>query len=155
MKRSAGQNLGVVALLGVDPGSQPEISRIVHDAGFTPRSVATPKALEADLKSAPAAALILDIDSVPLNNRAIRELAAEAPSMPILCLSSARFHPELQESFRRHIYACLAKPLDPDELRYCLKSIQRDEPDRRFGEEASLKGVAPLETEEKWKNRHP
>jgi hypothetical protein len=75
--------------------------------------------------------------------------------MPILCLSSARFHPELKESFLSHIYACLTKPIDPDELRYWLRSIQEDERNRGAAGKISPTEPTPSETEEKWKNRNP
>jgi hypothetical protein len=33
----------------------------------------------------------------------------------------------LRDSIRDHIYACLTKPIDPDELVYWLKCIREDD----------------------------
>jgi DNA-binding NarL/FixJ family response regulator len=62
-----------------------------------------------------------------VDNRAIRELASEFPAVHFLCMSKDSFHPELQDAISRHIYACLSKPVDPEELFYWLKCIQEDD----------------------------
>ena len=72
-------------------------------------------------------AVIIDLDSVAVDNRTIRSLALQFPKIPFLCLSKERFHPELKDSIRDHIYACLIKPIDPDELGYWLKCIREDD----------------------------
>ena len=43
------------------------------------------------------------------------------------CLSKHPFHPELQDAICYHIYACLNRPVDPDELFYFLRSINENE----------------------------
>lgn len=68
-------------------------------------------------------AVILDLDTVPVSNRALRQLKRKNPDIFIICLSKRKFHPELEEAISRHIYACLGKPVDPDELVYLLRSI--------------------------------
>jgi DNA-binding NtrC family response regulator len=72
-------------------------------------------------------AVIIDIDSVPVDNRSIRNLALKHPGMRFLCTSKDRFHPELKDAICYHIYACLNKPVDPDELLYWIKSIYEEE----------------------------
>ena len=79
-------------------------------------------ALESGLASFPLA-VILDVDSVPLDNHAIRNLKASNPAVSFLMVSRERFHPELQESISHVLYACLKKPADTDEIIYLLKSI--------------------------------
>ena len=79
--------------------------------------------LETHLKSSPDGIVILDMDTVPADNRFFRELKRQAPGLYVLTLSSRSYHPGLEEAIGSHIYACLAKPLDPEEFRYCLKSI--------------------------------
>ena len=68
-------------------------------------------------------AVIIDIDSVPVDNRMIRNLAITYPGVRFLCTSKDRFHPELKDAICYHIYACLNKPVDPDELLFWIKSI--------------------------------
>jgi DNA-binding NtrC family response regulator len=70
---------------------------------------------------------IMDIDSIPIDNRTIRELTITYPDIYFLCLSSNRFHPHLKESLCYHIYACINKPVDPDELIYWVRSIYKNE----------------------------
>lgn len=74
--------------------------------------------------------VIMDLDSVSIENRTVRELTVKYPGVYFLCLSSHRFHPHLKEALCYHIYACLNKPVDPDELFYLLRSIYENESDR-------------------------
>ena len=71
--------------------------------------------------------VLMDLDTAPLDNRTIRNLTQKNPEVYFLCLSSKRFHPELKESICYHIYACINKPVDLDELYYWLRSIYEDE----------------------------
>ena len=70
---------------------------------------------------------VIDIDSMPIDNRTIRKLVFDNPGMHILCMSKDKFHPELKDAICYHIYACLNKPVDPDELFYFLRSIYENE----------------------------
>jgi hypothetical protein len=85
--------------------------------------------LESFLKDKACKAVLMDIDSVPVNNRTIRELTIKHPGTYFLCTSKDRFHPELKDAICYHIYACLNKPVDPDELFYWLKSIYEEDAD--------------------------
>jgi len=70
--------------------------------------------------------VILDMDTLPVDNRFFRELKKTCPALSILVLSDKTFHPELQESISSHIHACLLKPVDPEELGFWLRSIHGD-----------------------------
>ena len=83
--------------------------------------------LEANLKRGNHLAVVLDIDTVPIDNRTVREITLKFPEVYFFCLSNQPFHPELKEAICYHIYACLNKPVDPDELFYWLKSIDDQE----------------------------
>ncbi len=65
---------------------------------------------------------ILDLDSLSVDNRLIRKLKRKNPSLRIIGVSSRSFHPELQEAMSSHIYACLGKPVDEEELVFWVKS---------------------------------
>jgi DNA-binding NtrC family response regulator len=67
--------------------------------------------------------VILDLDSLPVDNRFIKGLCLRNPQICLIVLSSRTFHPELQEAMSTHISACLVKPLDADELIYWLRSV--------------------------------
>ena len=61
-------------------------------------------------------AILIDLDSITISNIDIRNLKRAHPDIPLLSISHKPFHPELQESMRLHIFACVSKPVDPDEL---------------------------------------
>ncbi len=82
--------------------------------------------LEAYLGKHPDGIVVLDMDTLPADNRFFRELKRQAPGLYLLTLSSKPYHPGLEEAIGSHIYACLAKPLDPEEFRYWMKSIAED-----------------------------
>ena len=79
--------------------------------------------LQAHLEAHPDQVALLDMDTVPADNRFFRELKRKVPGVYVLALSSRSYHPGLEEAMGSHIYACLAKPLDPEEFRYWMKSI--------------------------------
>ena len=92
--------------------------------------------LERYIEGSACQAVILDLDTVPVDNRVIRELKRKSPGVHIVGLSKHQFHPELKEAMSKHIYACLAKPVDPDELIYWLRSIYEDDADPKSPPEA-------------------
>ncbi len=75
------------------------------------------------LKSEPVRVLLLDLDTVPVDNAFFRHLKKQIPELQILCLSSRKHHPGLAEAMGSYIYASLAKPLNVEELLFWLKSI--------------------------------
>ncbi len=87
--------------------------------------------MENRLRGKKCMAVIIDIDSIEVDNRTIRQLTLRHPETPLLCASFDKFHPELKDAICYHIYACLNKPVDSDELFYWLKCIQEDETESR------------------------
>ncbi len=89
------------------------------------------------VQDTPCRVVILDLDSVPVDNRFIKEFKRQNPGFPIMVLSSRSFHPELEQVMSKHICACLRKPPDPEELLYCIRSFCENEHDssgRKRGE---------------------
>jgi two-component system, NtrC family, response regulator GlrR len=122
-----------ILFMNADPEESAGISFLLEEADFSTHSVASPAELKKKMKEASFMAVIIDLDSVAVDNRTIRDLASQFPTIPFLCLSRERFHPELKDSIRDHIYACLTKPIDPDELGYWLKCIREDDRSLRIG----------------------
>ena len=85
--------------------------------------------LEANIKQSNCMAVVLDIDTISIDNRTVREFTLKFPEVYFFCLSEQSFHPELKDAICYHIYACLNKPVDPDELFYFLRSIYENETD--------------------------
>jgi len=82
--------------------------------------------IEAALSPISSNCIIFDLDSIDVDNRTIRELTLNYPAVYFLCMSKDRFHPELKDAICYHIYACLTKPLDFDELLYWLRCIEAE-----------------------------
>ncbi len=67
--------------------------------------------------------VILDLDDPYISNRVLRDVKKKRPALQIIGVSSRPFHPELKEAIANYMYACLCKPVDPEELIYLVKSI--------------------------------
>ena len=128
--RSNSDNIGQreVLIVNVDSEESAGICRMLHEADYATQILDSPAELKSRLSEKSCFAVIIDIDTVAVNNRTIRDLVSAFPAIPFLCISKERFHPNLSDSIRNHIYACLTKPIDPDELSFLLKSIRKDEP---------------------------
>ena len=73
--------------------------------------------------------VLLDIDTISVDNRTIRDLTIKFPDVYFFCLSDRPFHPELHDAICYHIYACINKPVDPDELFFWLRSVNENDND--------------------------
>jgi DNA-binding NtrC family response regulator len=71
-------------------------------------------------------AVILDVDNESVHNRSIRQLTVDNPGVYFFVMSQHSYNPELEESICYHIYACLNKPVDQDEMFYWLRSIEEN-----------------------------
>ncbi len=67
--------------------------------------------------------ILVDLDTIAIDNRTLVQMKRRHPEIEIIAKSERTFHPELEEALTSHILACLAKPLNPDELIFWLKSI--------------------------------
>ena len=75
--------------------------------------------------------ILVDLDTLPVDNFLFRNIKKKNPAVRIIGISSRPFHPELQEAMSKHIYVNLNKPVDGDELIYWLKSICENDADSR------------------------
>jgi DNA-binding NtrC family response regulator len=72
-------------------------------------------------------AVFIDIDTVLIDNRTVRDLTIKYPEVHFFCISKHPYNPELKDAICYHIYACLNRPVDPDELFYWLRSIEQND----------------------------
>lgn len=114
-----------------DQESSRELCALLKGRNYRSRPSHTLKDLEIVLNEGACLVAILDLNMPPIDNRVIRELTLKNPGVYFLGLTSHRFNPELEESICYHVYACLTKPVDPDELLYWVKSIFEDEAERK------------------------
>ncbi|MCA1743202.1 MAG: hypothetical protein ABR542_02130 [Desulfonatronovibrio sp.] len=70
--------------------------------------------------------IIVDLDLPEINNSFISSLKRDNPQSWIFGISSSRYHPHLKDSFRSSLFGVISKPLDEEELAYCLKSLLDD-----------------------------
>jgi DNA-binding NtrC family response regulator len=92
-------------------------------------------ALSAAVRESACQLVILDLDSLTVDNRFFRNLSKDNPELRVIAVSSRTFHPDLEEAIRTHIFACLGKPVDEDELIYWVKSICERVPGSRASPE--------------------
>ena len=115
----------IVAVMGADANDVAAICRIIEEGDYRTTTCRDLDGLTSLLAN-PCMAVILDLDNVSLDNRTIRSLTHSHPTTCFLCTSRERYHPDLKDAIRDHLFACLHKPIDPDELHYFLKCIRNE-----------------------------
>ncbi len=123
--------MNMIMVVDSDPKERQKLCRLLKKNNYQTMPVDSPAELLSHIRESPFYAVILDLDSLTVDNRFLRGLRTENPDLCILGVSCRTFHPELEEAMRTHISACLIKPVDPDELIYWLKSICGGEPSSR------------------------
>ena len=119
-------NKGVL-VVDADQNQCRRLCTLLEKSQYSTFSMRSIQHLEANLKQSSCLAVILDIDTIVIDNRTVRELTIKFPDVYFFCLSEHSFHPELKDAICYHIYACINKPADPDELFYWLRSIEVNE----------------------------
>lgn len=114
----------VVLVVNGNKNEANSISDMLRPAGFTTCIIDNLEEIEDAVASNDCMAVLLDLDSLTVSNRAVRRLTIRFPRVCFLCASGRPFHPELEDAIGFYFYACLHKPIDPDELLYWLKCIQ-------------------------------
>ena len=100
-----------------------EVCSLLQELEYTTTLTYSLNDLEQELKKDSGVAVILDLDTVPVNNQFLRGLRKKHPQLDILGISQLSYHPGLEEVIGSHLLACLVKPLDVEELCFWLKSI--------------------------------
>jgi DNA-binding NtrC family response regulator len=122
MGKKVQQPRNIVVIMGTDAQDAASIRSIIEEDDYQTASCNSLNELKSILAE-PCMAVIIDIDSVPLDNRTIRALTRSYPATCFLCTSKERFHPDLKDAISHYLFACLHKPVKPDELQYFLKCI--------------------------------
>jgi DNA-binding NtrC family response regulator len=112
-----------VAVVNADPKQCREMCSMLERLDYPATALHSLEALHSHLGQNPVKVVIVDLDNISVNNSFFRALKRRYPNIYLLAVSSLSHHPGLEEALGSHIYACLAKPLDPEELHYCLKGI--------------------------------
>ena len=112
-----------ILVLDRDQTISDELGNLLAGEPYNIRVVNNLRACAAYLQTHSCSALILDLDTVDIDNCGIAQLKQHHPGLNIIAKSERTFHPELEESLRSAIVACLAKPLDRHDLSFMLKSF--------------------------------
>ena len=115
-----------IIVLADDDSERRNLCELLKDQSYPLESLKTLDDLSKRIAANNVCAVIIDIDSVPVNNRTLRDLSVQHPEIYVFCLSEKRLHPELQDALCHHIYACINKPIDPDEILFWIKSIMKE-----------------------------
>ncbi len=116
------------AVVDADERHCQELCALLEQAGIPVAPLYSLEDLHKHLGKEQVELLIVDLDTLPVDNNFFKTLKKQNPKLDILCLSSLTYHPGLQEAMGSHIYASLAKPLNSEELLYWLKAISENEP---------------------------
>ena len=122
-------NAKKIVILSTDKKECEDLGKVLETGGYHLITANTFSDIEHYCHKHYCRIAFLDLDSVPLDNRAIRQVTLENPGLYLLALSRGLYHPELKDSICCHIYACINKPMDPDELFYLIGSIYKEEAD--------------------------
>ncbi len=117
-----------VAVVDADKQNCRATCALLEKANIPVASMHTLDVLARQLREDPVEVLIVDLDTLPIDNAIFRTIKKQYPNLHIFCLSSRKHHPDLEEAMGSHICASLAKPLNSEELFYWLKAIAEIEP---------------------------
>ena len=116
-----------IIVLDADRKQCLELCTLLETRQFRPIPIDSLRYLKKSLIEGDCLSVLIDIDTISVDNRTIRDLTTQFPGVYFFCLSERPFHPELHDAICYHIYACINKPVDPDELFYWLRSIGNNE----------------------------
>lgn len=113
-----------ICILSTDKQHNGQLRSLLCERDFEARIFQDLKDLIKELSETECLAAIMDVDSVAVTNRMIRQIKTRFSKVSIFCTSQHRLHPDLQDALSQYIYACLSKPLDTEELQFWLKCIR-------------------------------
>ena len=112
-----------VVVVDADEKQRQEMCAVLEREDYRTVALHSLANLGREIREGERRVLILDLDTIPVDNRFFRGLKKENPGVCVIGLSSRPFHPELKEAMSSHIYACLGKPVDEEELVFWVKSL--------------------------------
>jgi len=116
-----------VIVLDTNKDQRHELCNLLEEDSYSAIPLQSIQKLEKCIRDSHCLAVFWDIDSVPADNLTVRQLTIKFPHVYFFCMSGHPFHPELKDAICYHIYACINRPVDPDEIFYWLRSINEND----------------------------
>ena len=116
-----------VVVLDIDKKQRKSLCALLTDHEYMSIPMNSLTNMDQYLAESDCRAVLLNLDNVSVTNKSLKQLKRKKPSVNIIAFSKRQFHPELEEALREYISVCLAKPVDPDELTYWLKTIYEND----------------------------
>jgi len=116
-----------VVVLDADETQGRELCAIMDEGPYRAYPLQSLPDLGECIEESDCVAVFIDIDTVLIDNRMIRDLTLKYPQVHFFCISKHPYNPELKDAICYHIYACLNRPVDPDEIFFWLRSINQND----------------------------
>ena len=116
----------LIVLIGTEQRESQKLSRFFQAEKFrvtVEKSFKDPSLLSQRIQDSECRAVVIDLEGAHFQPHFFRDLKRLNPKLNIIGVSKKSFHPELEEAIGKHMYACLKKPIDTDEISYLLKGI--------------------------------
>ena len=112
-----------VLVVDADQGNGREFCTVLKGLNYDAVLLNSLKELEQHIRRNQDFTVVLNLDSVSADQHFFRAVKKRHPRLYFLGISRLKYHPGLEEVVGSHLYACLVRPLDVEELDYWLKSI--------------------------------
>ena len=116
----------LVAILDADQKECSELCFQLEERQFHGAPIHSLPELKRHLQRSNCKIVIIDIDTVSIDNYSIKNLKTKNPEVYFFGLSKNHFHPELKDVIGCHIYACIHKPVNLEELFFWLEAVQHN-----------------------------
>ena len=112
-----------VIILNPDFSESQHTIQLLKSNGYYSNAVDNFEAFLKALGNPECIAGLIDIDCFKINNNQVQEIAEQHPNTVLFFTSTERIHPDLKESIAQFVFACMTKPLNPNELVFWLRSL--------------------------------
>jgi DNA-binding NtrC family response regulator len=116
----------VVVVVDAEQGKGQQFCTLLQGLNYAAVPLDSLGELEKYIRRNQDLAVILNLDTVAVDQHFFRAVKKRHPRLHFLGISSLKYHPGLEEVVGRHLYACLVQPLDVEELEFWLKSISEN-----------------------------